>query len=444
MTTDTSQTATASSSSTPSLTRMRLVQPGGSVEAGGAPVYETIARLMVDAYPVMGVTSADAFARYVERVAATANDDATAWVIAYRGGAVAGAMRLYDYTMNARGTDVLAGGVGSLAVGLAHKRQGVARAMVGWYLAHYRERGATFAVLHPFRTDFYRALGFGYGTPVHTYRIAPGTLRAEGARGTVRLLDERDVVAFLAASERIRATTSGLIRKHDPVTRRSLADIALRWIGVEDDGGTLRGFMQTSVALGPPGTLNTNELIVRDLQAEDDAYRAALLGYLRAQRDQFARVIVETQDDAFFLASDDPRDGSDRSVSPPVTHRVAETGLGMMYRIVDIERALALLPRFAAGIVLRLEVAGVFPAIAGSPAQTFVFGPSRAPYADAGAEPDATLRVGVADFSSLIAGSLRLHDLVRHRLATVTPNGALDRVAALLDAPQRPVCTTRF
>mgnify|MGYP003623184589 CR=1 FL=1 len=64
--------------------------------------------------------------------------------------------------------------------------------------------------------------------------------------------------------------------------------------------------------------------------------------------------------------------------------------------------------------------------------------------ADAGAEPDATLRVGVADFSSLIAGSLRLHDLVRHRLATVTPNGALDRVAALLDAPQRPVCTTRF
>src|SRR5665213_2754783 len=97
------------------------------------------------------------------------------------GGALVGAMRLYDFTMNVHGRDGLAGGVGAVAVSRAHKRQGIARAMIAWYLDTYRRRGAPFAILHPFRLDFYRALGFGYGTPVHRYRFVPATLRGGAA-----------------------------------------------------------------------------------------------------------------------------------------------------------------------------------------------------------------------------------------------------------------------
>ncbi len=74
-----------------------------------------------------------------------------------------------------------------------------------WYLDDYRERGAAFAILHPFRPDFYRALGFGYGTPTARYRFAPAALRAEGARGTARLLGEADLEAILDCTERVRA-----------------------------------------------------------------------------------------------------------------------------------------------------------------------------------------------------------------------------------------------
>jgi predicted N-acetyltransferase YhbS len=415
--------------------------PDGSIEPGGAPLYREIARLMVDAYPVMGVTTAEGFERTSQRFEAMAHERSTAWAVATRHGALVGAMRLYDFVMNVRGSDALTGGLGILAVSLAHKRQGVARAMIAWFLKSYHSRNAALAVLHPFRPDFYRKLGFGYGTPVQRFRFAPASLRVNGARGTVRLMEASDDDALFACSERVRLRTNGLIMKHRDSSRRALADEALRWAGVVDEGGTLRGYMQTSVTIGEHP--NTNELVVRDLQAEDGHYRAALLGYLRAQQDQFARITIETQDAEFYLAADDARDGTNVSVAPPAAHRVADTGLGIMYRIVNVERAFSHLPASEQTFKLRVEINDPFvPTTEG--VYTFVFRHDRPPVADPQAVPNAALCIGIAELSSLVVGSLRLRDVVRHGLATVEPATAIDAVAALLDAPQPPVCTTRF
>jgi GNAT superfamily N-acetyltransferase len=403
-----------------------------------------LARLMADAYPVMGITTSAALDHYAERLAELVRDDDPVWivVIAQRDGVLAGGMRLYDYQMNVRGRDALAGGVGSVAVARTHKRQGIARALIGWYLDHYRKRGAPFAVLNPFKLDFYRALGFGYGTPMHRFRFAPATLRDDGARGTPRELGPGDLDELLACSERVRARTNGLIAKYRAVTERALGDAAFRYVAVED-GGTLRAFMQTSVVAADPELRNRDELVVRDLAYEDEASLAALLGYLRAQRDQFARVVIESQDAAFYLAAADPRDGSDVAVAPPAAHRVAETGLGTMYRILDVERALAHVPGTAAPLVLRIDDDDPFrPAVGGT--RTFRFGPDGAPRRDDAATPDATLAIGIHDLSSVVVGSLSVRDLVRHRLATVEPAHAADIVDAAFRADQPPVCTTRF
>jgi predicted acetyltransferase len=327
-------------------------------------------------------------------------------------------------------------------VSLAHKRQGIARTLLAWYLDHYRARNAPFAILHPYRPDFYRAIGFGYGTPSHRFRFAPATLRDDGARGTIRMLDENDTDALIACYERVRTRTHGLIAKHRIPTERLLADAALRYVGVED-GGTLRAFMQTSATAGGERVRNADELTVRDLTYEDAASLAALLGYLRAQRDQFARVVVESQDDAFYLASADPRDGSDLAVTPPATHRVAETGLGVMYRILDVPAAFATLPAAAAPFTLRIDVADAFlPQTAGT--WTFRFDAHAPPRGDESARPDATLSIGIADLSSVVLGSLRLRDVVAHRLATVEPAAKLAFVDAAFRSETPPFCMTRF
>jgi len=189
------------------------------------------------------------------------------------------------------------------------------------------------------------------------YSFSPSTLRDDGARGTIRLLGEDDLDAMHASYERVRSVTNGLIVKHRAATERALADAALRFVAVED-GGAVRGFMQTSVSVAADTLRNRDELVVRDMVYEDGAYQAALFGYLRSQRDQFARVVIESQDDAFYLASTDPRDGSDETTAPPVAHRVAKTGFGVMYRILALDRALADDRPFLIDLVLSDEVAG--------------------------------------------------------------------------------------
>ena len=413
--------------------------------AHGEPpeTFAALARLFADAYPIMRLTSPEALADYAERLRLGAAPG-TSNVVAERDGAVVGAMRLYDYQMNVHGRDALAGGVGSVAVGLAHKRQGIARALIAWYLEHYRRRGAAFAILHPFRLDFYRALGFGYGTPVHRFRFAPSVLRNGAARGTVRLLGPSDYDVFCACYERVRAATHGLIARHRAPTERALADAELRYVAVEHDGA-VHGFMQTSVINAPDDRLrNRDELLVRDLAYEDETYLAALLGYLRSQRDQFARIVIESQDPALYLAASDPRDGSDEAVAPPATHRVATTGLGMMYRILDVEAAFAHLPPASRSFTLTVVADDPFvPAIGGT--RTFRFGPGGAPQSIAASGvPDATLTIGIADLASVVMGSLRLDDVVRLGLANLGPRTQLGLVDGAFRAPRPPQSMTRF
>ncbi len=418
---------------------MRTLDP-----AAEDPIWSALARLYADAYPIVKATSAEELAAMAQRLRTQAQAalPAVREVVAERGGALVAAMRLFDYTMNVRGTDALAGGVGSVAVDLAHKRQGVARALIRWYLDHYRERGAAFAILHPFRPDFYRKLGFGYGTPMHRYRFAPATLRTDGARGTVRVLGPADLDAVLACTERLRPHVNGLMAKHRHIMAYVLDNAELRYAGVEDDSGVLRGYMQTSVALDEEHH-NRNVLVVRDVHAEDAAAFAALLRYLRSQQDQFERIAIESQDEALFLAASDPRDGSDLAVAPPAAHRVAETGLGIMYRVLDMERAFAHLPAADAPFTLRLDVEDAFhPATNGTWA--FRFGLHGAPALADAATFDATLRIGIADLSSLVVGSLDLRALVRHRLATLEPASLLPRAARAFAVDQRPICNARF
>jgi predicted N-acetyltransferase YhbS len=89
--------------------------------------FAALARLLADAYPIMRIAGAEELASYAARLQDEANLPLSRWAVAERDGELVGAMRLYDYTMNVRGRDAFAGGVGSVGVARAHKRQGRAR-----------------------------------------------------------------------------------------------------------------------------------------------------------------------------------------------------------------------------------------------------------------------------------------------------------------------------
>ena len=137
--------------------------------------------IMAGAYPGLNIVTETDRQRMRDRLVSTFEDPSVTIYGLSHGDQLLAGMILYDFTMNVRGTLLPAGGLGSLAVDLLHRKQRLAKEMVDFYLRHYREKSVSLALLYPFRPDFYRRMGFGYGTKMNKYVFRPEALRSPKA-----------------------------------------------------------------------------------------------------------------------------------------------------------------------------------------------------------------------------------------------------------------------
>ncbi len=309
-------------------TELRAIGPG-------TPDYRRWIDILADAYPTIGLQTVEARDAAFEQQRAWTRRTEHRLIGAFRADVLVGGMRVYEFTMRVRGAQVVTGGVGSVAVGLDWKRRGIATDLIGGFLLEAQERGAALAVLHPFRLDFYKKLGFGYGAKFDQYRIALGALPRAGARNRVRRLGPRDVDAFDATYGRAQARTNGLISRERWRCAERLAADKMYTFGY-DDGTRIGGYLTYEVRLGADGAINRNEMYVHELIYETPAALAGLLAFAASQSDQFATLVLNTQDPYAHFLLDDPRNGSDRTLYPPVAHETNAGGLGVMYRVVDV------------------------------------------------------------------------------------------------------------
>ena len=80
-------------------------------------------------------------------------------------------MKLIDFDINLFGQMNKATGLMSLAVHPLHKKKGVARDMVKFFEDYTVSSGGLCSMLLPFRIEYYRKMGYGYGTKLDEYRI---------------------------------------------------------------------------------------------------------------------------------------------------------------------------------------------------------------------------------------------------------------------------------
>ncbi len=407
------------------------------------PDFERYIAICVGAYPNDSFNTAEGRQRFADSVRESTHEPATSLWGAERDGELVGGMRYFDYAMRIRSVEGFVGGVGMVATDLFQKKTGVARALIGGFLAHYRARGATMAILHPFRHDFYRRMGWGYGTPLNQYRLRPATLPDRPAPGRVRPLGPADLDAFLACYDRLCATTNGLIRKYRSTAERQLDNLAGRVFGYEE-GGALRGYAVARFVTRERAM--QADLVVDEFLHETTAALDGLLAFFRTQADQFPTIVINTQEEGLYLLPTDPRDGSDTVLLSPAYHQVRAQGLGLMYRVIDTPGVFALLGDHNFGdqtLTLRLTVRDSFFAPNdGTTTLRFVVG--RPSLAASDATPDVSLTLDVAEFSSLLMGSVRFRTLHRYGLATLDNPAYVDTLDRLFLADQPPLCTTRF
>lgn len=390
------------------------------------------AEISANAYPGMKRTAEELYERYKELLEV----DKTSSFYGIYEDELLGGMRLLDLKLNYLGKIIPAAGLGLVSVDLIRKKQGIARDMVKYFLDHYRAKGTYLALLYPFRPDFYKEMGFGYGSKMHRYSFKPLSLSGK-AKGITYLgdTDIPEIEAFYTEYAKqkhgycLMSNWDLAYLKREYISKRSI-------VGYRANG-KLRGYLTFYFDLGE--NFLHNNLVIDDWFWLDIDALEALSGFLRSQADQFDRIIYHTTDPDFVYLLSDVGDGTNRLLSGGY-HESNTSGVGLMYRIIDLREFLEQTSyrEYKGNLDLTLVVKDSFaPENEGEHHLSFVDGKLIIRN-----EPVSgyRLEIDIADLSSLLMGSVSLRSLAR--LGRVS--GDMESLEDLFSVRDRPECVTHF
>ena len=354
-----------------------------------------------------------------------------------------GAMRLYDFQMKLHNTMTLVGGIGGVAVHLLHKKKKVAYDMLQFFLQHYKEKGACLTALYPFRPDFYKQMGFGYGRKLDQYRIKPADLPKSGKRENVTFLTAKDRSALVKCYQQYLAQTNGLMQLSNFTLDSLFAASALKVAGYWEDS-KLQGYILFQFEPIEGGNFLRNRIVIRHIVFTTVDALYGLFAFLHTQNDQIDEVVINTQEPEFHYLLHDPRNGS-HPIMPPVFQQSNVQGLGIMYRVIDVPKLFAVLREHNFGgqtCAVRLTIADTFfPENGGSFDLNFVNGHIQATKSN---QPSVELKLDIAEFSSLVVGAADFKQLYRLGCVQVSDPAYVETIHKLFYTDQKPMCMSSF
>jgi predicted acetyltransferase len=235
--------------------------------------------------------------------------------------------------------------------------------------------------------------------------------------------------------------THGMMETTERRATRLFETPAHRIVGYEQ-GGQVHGYIVFTFEQGE--TFITNDIHIKEFVYETREALSELLTFLHTQADQIRHVLVNTQDEYFHHLLLDPRNDSGRLI-PDVYHETNAQGLGLMVRVLDVPGIFGRLGERSFGdqtCTLKLTIADSFlPENAGSTLLRFEGGYVQRP---GGGAHDVELSLDIADFSSLLAGTVNFHSLYGYGLADISDPAQVETINRLFAAEQKPMCTTSF
>lgn len=400
--------------------------------------------LQVNAYPGWLQADEESKKKMEQRIRDSWRDDPNLGIYGvFQENELLGGMRMYDFVMNIHGCRVAVGGLGSVAVDLVHKKEKVAREIVTFFLEHFRSKGVGLVCLYPFRPDFYKKMGFGYGVRCSEYRVKAESLPRGASKKNIRLLDESCREQMLECYNRYAAKQHGMIYKTPAMAGRVFEDTSNRVAGYYEEG-ILRGYLIFRYRKDSDKNPMNYDLQVSELVYENREGLSELLTFLHTQLDQVRRILFHTQDEYFPFLLEDPRNGSENLI-PFLAHESNLQGMGLMYRVIDTDvffRALS--GHTFGGQTCHLKISlkdSFLPENEGSRIMHFADGIA---VEASDSEYDLEIRMDVAEFSSLVMGTVDFKHLYRYALADISDPSAVETVQKLFKVDEKPMCTVVF
>lgn len=402
--------------------------------------------IMANAYPGIGLNSEKDREEFKKKMLKVNKlDKRTRLYGLFQNKDLIGEMRLFDYTMNLFGAWTPVGGIGSVAVDLCRKKEHAAKKMLLYFLNLYRRKKTAWAVLWPFRPDFYKKMGFGIVAKMHLYDISPDSLPSGQNKKHVRFLSKEDMGLFNQCYNRAAARTNGMIKELKKI-REHIFDIRPQWkYAGFFKNKELLGYMIFTFERGQENNLIDNNIKVLEMVYETPEALNGLLNFLNTQFDQINRILLHTTDEDFYFLLKDPRN-STKNIMPPVYHESHAIGVGAMYRVIHVAGAFESLKRrdfnrISCGVKFRVKDS-FLKANHGSVVVRFSSGKARVQ--DKKASYDVEVALDVADLSSLLMGAVTMNSLYNYGLVKLSDPKYLKTLNQLFYTKDKPACFTWF
>ncbi|WP_291578419.1 GNAT family N-acetyltransferase, partial [Clostridium sp. UBA6640] len=223
---------------------------------------EGFVEIAANAYPGNGIFTKEDKERFKNNIIKTQNEKPNVnFYGVFEDSILLGGMSYHDFNMNLLNKKIKAGGVGCIAVDLIHKKEKVAIDIIKDFIYHYRNQGAPMALLYPFRPDFYKKMGFGFGTSINQFRVKPCNLPKGTSKMHIEFLNIEDLHELCNFYNKMVMRTNGLIEKYD-YEFKILFDNTLNKILAYKVKDEIKGYVVFQFKKGDTEAFTINDIVI--------------------------------------------------------------------------------------------------------------------------------------------------------------------------------------
>lgn len=426
-------------------------KPGRYVRELTPQIIDEYVTIYLNAYPANKDLSDEGIAGYKKKYTDSMKDDKNInFCGLFEDDKLIALMKVIDFSMNAFGKMCPATGLMSLAVHPMHKKKGAGLDMVRFFERYTCKTGAIVAMLLPFRMDFYRNMGYGYGSKLDEYRIPTSSLPKWDGPHRIRFLGPEDTENMLACQKAFAGLYHGMVVKFEDEIKAMYADTRSKRIGYFD-GDELKGYAVYDLVSESPVNYTLNSIDVKELVYLDRDSLRAMLGFFREQADLAQTVTLRTGEEDFYHILPSAQDISGNYIDFGFL-QTNVGAVGTMYKIVDPARFVEATAhrRFSPA---DLTAAFDYYDELAHEEKTFVVsfrpdgegkGSRWAAVGAADSDADVRIKCALADMSSLFMGSCRFSSMVRLGAFTLSDDSFCDVLDSLFYCRQKPWTNTDY
>lgn len=411
------------------------------LEASEIPAFVEIA---VNAYPGTLQNTPDFKERFSTMITSLQEKEKTIEFFGlFRDGKLVGGMRIHYFQMNLFSKIIDVGGVGLVAVDLLHKKEKIAKELIHYFIQHFMNRDVSLLALYPFRPDFYKKMGFGYGTKMNQYLIEPSSFPAKGSKEGLIFLNQSHKEYIKDCYNLYAQETHGMMLKTDYDVEVLFKNPDHKIVGCYN-GDKLEGYLVFTFKKMSETNFVHNNIAIKEMIYRNPQALSKIAAFLNSQNDQIHRIELTTQDDAIEYLIADPRNGSHR-LMPSVYHETNSAGVGLMYRIINMDGFIEKLSEYNFNsATIRLGVTTIDSFIDGNSRRIVIdFKEGKVALTQVD-DADVEIKMEISDLSSLFMGAINFKKLYEFGRAEISDEAKVNEVNSLFTTMQKPLCTTAF